>query len=421
MNRIFRSFSHRNYRLFFSGQLVSLTGAWIQSTVQGWLIYRLTGSAFMLGLVGFGTQLPMLLLSLPGGVVADRMDKRRALIFIECLAMLQAFILGLLAVSGVIRPWHIFVMAVCLGAVNAFEMPLRQSFVVEMVGREDLSNAIALNSSAINLARMAGPAVAGMLVGLIGEGPCFLLNAASFLAVIAALLKMVLPKKARGNNAEKKPVFHSMIEGLRHAVSHHHVRAPLLLLTMTSMVTMPVMVLMPVVAVDMLGGGAGMLGYLYSCSGAGALIGALSMAWRTGRRGLGTLVSASSLLFAISLAFISFSHDKWLTGGFLILSGFGMMRQAAGCNILLQALVPDEFRGRVMSLYIMTLVGLAPLGSLIAGKGAQLIGMEWMLLLGGAWSALSALKFYFRIPDMRLSEERVREEGFRTAEDGLVI
>lgn len=406
MHPLFRSFRYRNYRLFFSGQLVSLTGTWIQITVQGWLIYRLTNSPFMLGLVGFGMQVPMLVFALVGGVVADRVDKRKALIVTQAFAAFQALTLGFLTLYGIITPWHIFILAVFLGTVHAFDMPVRQAFVVDMVGKKDIGNAIALNSSMFNLARMIGPAAAGVMVGLMGEGLCFMVNALSFSAVIAALLFITVEPRP------KPPVRESPLAAIKGGLSHvrrvEHLKAPLIFMGMIGFAAMPVMQLMPVVAVEMLKGGPKMLGYLMSCVGLGALAGAITLAWRTKGQGLGLLVSGSAVIYGLSIALVSFSGSFWITGPIFVFAGMGVMRQIAGCNTLLQLLVPDEFRGRVMSLFMMTFMGCAPFGSLLFGKIAQVMGVEWSLRLAGVWILIAAFTFYTRIPRMKLSVQKLK-------------
>lgn len=404
MKRMFRALGHADYRLYFWSQFVSFVGTWLQFTAQSWLVYRLTGSSFMLGLIGFGSQMPMLALSVFGGVAADRLDKRKAIIVTQLLSMFQALLLGILTLSGTVKPWHIFTLAVLFGILAAFDMPLRQSFIVEMVGKNDLGNAIALNSSSFNLARMAGPALAGVFVHMLGEGLCFLLNAASFCVAILALLRISSGKGHGGifSGQSSLGAIRGALELVRRSPP---LKEPLILMSMTSLVIMPVMVLMPVVAAEILKGGSGTLGYLFSCFGAGSLSGAISLAWRSERGGLGRLVAEAAAVFGISLAVVSFSGNFFISGAALALAGAGMARQAAGCNTLLQSFVPDEFRGRVMSLFIMTFVGLAPFGSLLSGKLAQGIGIGWTLRLGGAWVMLAVLRFYRRIPEMKESSQ----------------
>ncbi|MDQ7771988.1 MAG: MFS transporter [Elusimicrobiales bacterium] len=407
---IFRSFSHRDYRLFYSGQIVSLTGNWIQSTVQGWLVYSLTLSSAALGAVGFAAMAPTLLLGVFAGVYADRWDKRRALLGTQALSMLQASVLAALTISGHVQVWHIAVLACFAGCVGAFDMPIRQSFVVELVGRRDLSNALALNSMMFNMARIAGPAAAGLLIGIMGPGWCFALNAATYTFVIAALWK-ISGKRAAGQEAERRePVMESLKAGLRYAWNHHHIRNPLILLACVSTVVMPFMTLMPVAAVELLGGGPGTLGLLLSCVGAGAFAGGLHLAGRGSPRRMGSLIGSASVFYGASVIAFSFSRVPAASFLLLVAAGAGMMRQSVGCNTLIQSLVADSMRGRVMSLYVLTFVGLAPLGSLFLGWLAEHIGIAGALRLAGLWVLLSAAWFISRLWQMKESVRRLSSD-----------
>ncbi len=377
-------------------------GTWIQFTVQGWLVYRLTTSPFALGAVSFAGQATMLIFSLAGGALADRTDKRKALAATQFLAMLQALILGILTITGAVNIRHIFFLSMLAGTINAFDMPIRQSFIVDMVGRTELPNAIALNSSIFNLARIIGPAIAGLVLGIIGEGPCFLINAATYIPVIFVLL-FIRAQTVSPAQKIRQGALYSIKEGIRYSMSAPHLKAPLVLMLMTSLVAMPAMNLMPVVAAEMLKGKAGTLGYLFSCVGAGALMGAISMAVRKKIKGLPAMILFSSAFFGISLAALSLSKNLWLSGGFLVLAGFGMATQAVGCNTILQSFVKNEFRGRIMSLFSLSFIGFAPIGSLLAGKIAQTAGIETMLRLGGIWMLLSSAVFYKAVPYIKKS------------------
>jgi MFS family permease len=396
---LLRALRHRNYRLFFGGQLVSLIGTWMQSVAQSWLVYRLTGSSLLLGLVGFSSQLPVFFLAPVGGAVADRRSRHRILLATQGASMLLALALAALTLTGRVRVAHIFAFSASLGVVNAFDIPTRQSFVVEMVGREDLPNAIALNSSMFNGARILGPAVAGVLVGAIGEGWCFLANGVSFLAVLAGLLAMrVAPRPAPARRAS---ALREAAEGFRFVARTRAIRALLLLLGLVSVTAMPYAVLMPIFADRILRGGASGLGLLMGASGVGALIGALTLAVRRGLRGLGGWVAASCAAFGVSLVLFSMSRSFWLSALLLVPVGFSMMVQMAGSNTLIQAMVPDALRGRVMAVYSMMFMGMAPLGALLAGWLAARIGAPATVAAGGACCVVGAGVFSTRLPGLR--------------------
>lgn len=399
LGNLLRALQHRNYRLFFTGQLISLSGTWMQSVAQAWLVYRLTDSAALLGLVGFAGQFPVFLLSALGGTVADRRNRRHLLIVTQSCSMLLAFTLAGLTLSGLVQVWHIFLLAALLGMVNAFDIPGRQSFVIEMVGRQDLLNAIALNSSMINGARIVGPALAGVLVGAVGEGWCFLLNGVSYLAAITALARMRLaprPKTPHHGSA-----LAHIAEGFRFAWQAEPIRALLLLIGLVSLTGLPYMVLMPVFAGKILHGGPEGLGLLMSAAGSGALTGALTLASRRGVRGLGRWVAFAAAGFGLGLLAFSLSRIFWLSAVLLVPVGFFMMVQMASSNTLIQSMVPDRLRGRVMALYSMMLMGMAPFGALQAGMVAQHLGAPAALGLGGAISVLGAIWFARRLPSLR--------------------
>jgi MFS family permease len=394
-----RAFRHRNYQLFFAGQLVSLTGTWMQSVAESWLVFRLTGSAALLGVTSFATLAPVFLFATFGGIVADRADRRRILILTQSASMLLPLTLAALTLSGRVRVWHVFVLATCLGIVNAFDIPARQSFVVEMVGREDLSNAIALNSSMVNGARVVGPAVAGLLVAAVGEGWCFLLNGISYLAVIAGLAMMNVPRRPRPH--ARPSAWRATVEGFHFATKTSPIRALLILLGLISFAGMPYSVLMPVFAEVILGAGPKGLGVMMGASGLGALGGALALLSRRGVRGLGRWVAVSAAAFGIALIAFSFSKTFWLSALLLIPVGAAMMVQMAASNTLLQAMVPDALRGRVMALYSMMFMGMAPFGALFAGWIAERYGAPATVAIGGVVCVAGAGVFSLRLPALR--------------------
>lgn len=397
---IFRSFRYRNYRLFFGGQIISLTGTWMQSVAMSWLVFRLTNSPFLLGVVGFSSQIPAFLLAPVAGVLVDRWDRRRLLVFTQTLAMLQAFALAYLALTGAIQVWQIIGLSVVLGFVNAFDMPGRQSFVVDMVeNREDLGNAIALNSSMFNSARLLGPSIAGVLIALVGEGLCFLLNGVSYLAVIAALLAMRIAPRQR--EAQAAPIVQGLKEGFRYAFGFAPIRAILLLLALVSLMGMPYTVLMPIFATDILHGGPDTLGFLMGASGVGAVVGAIYLASRRSVLGLGRVIPIAASIFGFGLIIFSLSGLLWLSLLLMLVVGFGMIVQMASSNTLLQTIVEEDKRGRVMSFYVMAFMGAAPFGSLIAGAMASVIGAPNTILLGGVFCVAGAAIFARRLPSFR--------------------
>ncbi len=396
---VLRALRHRNFQLFFGGQLISLTGTWMQMVAQSWLVYRLTGSALLLGTVGFAGQIPVFLLAAAGGTVADRHNRHRVVIAAQASAMLLALVLAGLTLTGRVQVWQIVLLAALLGVVNAFDIPARQAFLVEMVGKEDLMNAIALNSSMFNGARVVGPAVAGLLVASIGEGWCFFANGISYLAVIAGLLLMKLaPQRVADRSAS--PLDH-IAEGFRFAWHTEPIRALLLLIGLVSVVGMPYTVLMPIFADQILHGGPRGLGLLMGATGVGALAGALVLAARAGLTGLGRWVVLSSAGFGASLILFSFSRWFWLSFVLLLPAGFAMMLEMAVSNTLIQAMVPDHLRGRVMAVYSMMFMGMAPMGALGAGVVAQKLGAPWTVAIGGAVCLVGAGIFARRLPGLR--------------------
>jgi len=396
---VFRALRHRNYRLFIGGQFISLIGTWVQNVALSWLIYRLTGSSLLLGLVGFVNQVPIFLLSPAGGTAADRVDRRRLIIATQFSMMILAALLAALVLAGSVRLWQIFVLAALMGVANAFDVPARQSFFVDMVGRDDLMNAIALNSSVFNSARILGPAVAGFLVAAVGEGWCFLLNAVSYVAVITSLLRMRLePRPAWGPGSSPLA---DIIEGFRFVWHTGPIHALLALLGVASLVGMPYTVLMPVFADRVLEGGARSLGLLLGATGVGALAGALIIAARRSVKGLGRWVAVACAAFGICLLLFALSHRLWLSMVLLVPTGFSVMVQMACSNTLIQTMVPDRLRGRVMALYSMTFLGVAPFGALLAGVAADRLGAPFTVGAGGLVCLVGATVFWSRWPALR--------------------
>jgi MFS family permease len=379
--RVLRALRHRDYRLFVAGQAVSLCGTWLHSVAQAWLVYRLTGSSVLLGLVAFCGQLPLLLLSPVAGTVSDRMPRRRLLIATQSMAMTSALLMAALTLSGHVHVGHVLVLAALLGISNAFDVPARQSFVVEMVGKEDLANAIALNSSVVNGARLIGPAIAGALIAAIGEGWCFLLNGASYLAVIAALLAMRVPHPAQ--RAAAGSALAQLREGVDYAAHDRPVRSLLLLMGAAGLLGMPFTVLLPVFAERVLGGGAGTLGLLTAATGAGALAGALTLAVRASPKGLSRWLAVAMIGLGTGLVLLGASRHVWLSAAVMVLVGCSMMLVMAIANTLLQDRVPDALRGRMMGLYSMMLLGLSPFGALAAGTTASHFGAPFTVTAAG--------------------------------------
>ncbi|HEY3933808.1 MAG TPA: MFS transporter [Gemmatimonadales bacterium] len=395
-----RALRHRNYRLFFMGQGTSVVGTWITRVATSWLVFRLTHSAVLLGVVNFAGQVPTFILSPLAGVWVDRLDRYKVLFVTQTLAMLQSFALAALALTGVIQVWHILALQVVQGMINAFDTPSRQSFLIEMVDDPaDLSNAIALNSTMVNGARLIGPAIAGILISTVGEGWCFLIDGVSYLAVLDSLWLMRVAHRLREFRDTR--VWDELIDGVRYATGFTPIRAILLLLTVTSIAGMPYSVLMPVVASDVLHSNAATYGFLMGAVGVGALIGALHLASRTSVRGLGRIVPMATMLFGGALVAFSASRNVFLSMGLLLLVGTGFMTQTAGSNTLLQTLVRPEMRGRVMAFYTMAIMGTMPFGALLAGALAQRIGAPDTILAGGLTCILAGAVFLRYLPKLR--------------------
>lgn len=397
---IFRALTHRNYRLFFGGQGISLIGTWMQQIAMSWLVYRMTNSAFLLGLIGFSSQICSLFFSPFAGVISDRWNRHHILVATQSLSMIQAFILAALTLTGMIAVHHLIILSLFLGFVNAFDMPTRQAFVVEMVERrQDLGNAIALNSFLFNGARLLGPSIAGILISILGEGMCFLLNAFSFLAVIIALLAMKMAPNKR--EPGKTEVLQGFKEGFIYAFGFPPIRSILMFLGWISLVGTANTTLMPVFAKNILHGGPQTYGFLMAAIGVGAIIGAIFLASRRSVLGLGRIIVIASGIFGIGIISFSSSHILWLSFSLLLLVGFGMMVHMASSNTILQTMVDDDKRGRVMSLYVMAFMGMAPLGSLAGGSLAGTIGAPYTLIIGGASCILGSFMFTKKLPMIR--------------------
>jgi len=399
LRTIGRALRHRNYRLFFAGQGISLIGTWLTRVATSWLVYRLTGSALVLGVVGFAGQIPTFFLAPLAGVWVDRWNRHRTLVVTQVLAMIQSALLAALAwwrptVAGVVA------LSVFQALINAFDMPARQAFVVQMVeDRADLPNAIALNSSMVNAARLIGPSLAGILIALFGEGWCFAIDAASYLAVIASLLAMRIEPRAVPPRTTRATA--ELVEGLRYVVGHLSIRAVLLLLAIVSLMGMPYAVLMPIEATQVLHGQAHTLGFLMAASGAGALAGALYLASRTSVLGLGRVIGVSAAMFGASLVGFALSGTLWLSLLLMIPTGMGMMVQMAASNTIVQMLVDEDKRGRVMSFFAMAFFGTVPFGSLLAGSMAQRFGAPRTIGFGGLVCLVGAALFFRALPELR--------------------
>lgn len=394
-----RALRHRNFRLFFAGQTVSLIGTWLTRVASSWLVYRLTGSTVTLGIAGFAGQVPTFVFAPFAGVWVDRWNQHRVLFWTQVLAMLQSAALAALALTGRITvPWLIG-LGFFQGLINAFDVPTRQSLVIQMVDdREDLSNAIALNSSMVNVARLLGPSIAGLLIAAVGEGWCFFVDALTYFAVLASIIAMrvSIPERA----ARRGSLRSDLSEGLAYVGRSKPIRNVLLLLALVSFMGMPYVVLMPAVVKQVLSGGPHTLGFLMAANGVGALAGTLYLAARKTVVGLGRVVPLSAAAFGIGLIAFSMSHDFWLAFVVLIPAGAGQMIQMAGSNTVLQTLVDDDKRGRVMSFFTMAFFGTVPFGSLFGGVVADRIGSQNTILLGGVTCVLGAMVFFRAVPEV---------------------
>ncbi len=390
LKQIFSSLRSKNYRLYFYGQGISLIGTWIQNIALSWLVYRLTGSVFLLGLVGFTTQIPTFILTPFTGVITDRYDRMAIMRSAQVLFMIHAFVMAFLVLSGHIQVWHIIALSIVFGVINAFDAPARQSLVIDLIDDpKNLGNAIALNSAIFNGARLVGPAIAGMLIAVVGEGICFLINAFSFIFVIGALwqIKIVKERIAPPEKDFKKSFF----EGLRYTFGTKDIRNLILLLGVMSLTAFPSIVLLPAYAKEILHGGADTLGFLMSALGAGALVGALYMASRKSTKGLENIIAFTTLILAAMISLTGVTSSIWLALVSLSIGGVTMILTLSSINTLLQTTTEERMRGRVMSFYAMALMGTQPIGNLIAGAVASGIGIHWTMVFGGAVTFIAAL------------------------------
>jgi MFS family permease len=400
ISHAWRALRHRNFRLFFSGQSVSLIGTWMTRIATSWLVYRLTGSALLLGLVGFVGQIPTFLLAPFAGVWVDRLDRRNVLLWTQGLAAAQSLLLAGLTLSKRVTIGEILVLSAFQGLINAFDMPGRQAFMVQMVeDRRDLGNAIAINSSMVNMARLVGPSLAGLVIAARGEGDCFLIDGLSYFAVIASLLLMrvkPLPGRAAASSMATQ-----LMEGWAYVSGFAPVRTILLLFALTSLMGMPFIVLMPIFAAEVLHGGPHTLGLLMGASGVGALVSALSLAVRKTVLGLGRMIPIAAASFGAGLILFGFSRVLWFSMLMMLFTGFGMMQGMAASNTIIQTVVPEDRRGRVMSYYTMAFVGMAPFGSLLAGGLAHKLGAPLTVIITGSVVILGAIWFATRLPSIR--------------------
>lgn len=395
-----RAFQHRNYRLFFGGQSLSLVGTWMTRIATGWLVYRLTGSLWLLGLVSFCGQIPTLLVTPFAGVLVDRWNRRHILLVTQALSMLQSSALAVLTLGDVITVPQVLALQAFQGVINAFDTPARQAFVVQMVDhRRDFANAIALNSLMVNGSRIIGPSIAGILIALVGEGWCFAIDAGSYVAVILSLFAMRAVHPTPSNRPSR--MLQELRTGFRYVSRSPALRTPLLLLAIVSGMGIPYSVLMPAMATEVLKGGPHTYGMLMTASGVGALFGGFYLAGRQSVVGLGRLIAASTLLFGAALTVFALSNAVWLSLVVLPLAGAGFMVQMAGTNTILQTIVEEEFRGRVMAYYTMAFFGASPFGSLAAGLIAERIGAPATILLGGASCMAAGLWFWLELPKLR--------------------
>ena len=400
LRQLFRSLKHRNFRLFFMGQGISLIGTWMQMTAVAWLVWRLSHSALLLGLVGFASRIPTFVLAPFAGVLVDRVNRHHLVILTQVLSMAQALMLAGLMYSGRIEIWHIIALSLLLGFINALDIPARQSFLVQMLDRrEDLTNAIALNSSMVNGARLIGPAVAGFLIAGVGEALCFLINGLSYIAVIAGLLMMRIQPNPRVDR--HTAVLESLREGFRYAFGFPPIRSLLLLLALVSLAGASYAQLLPIFAQQILHGDARTQGFLVSATAVGALAGALYLAGRRSVRGLERVIAWAPAVFGAGLIALGLSTRLWLTLPVMTVIGLGLMVQMASTNTVLQTIVDDDKRGRIMSFYSMAFMGMVPLGSLIAGVLAQYIGAPLTVILGGTCCIAGSIDFARRLPALR--------------------
>lgn len=395
-----RALKSRNYRLFFLGQSISLIGTWMQHVAMSWLIYRLTGSALSLGMIGFLGQAPIFLLAPLAGIWADRWDRRKIVLLMQILSMIEAFVLATLVFTETIAIWHVYVLTVFLGCINAFDMPVRQAFTADLVDRrEDLSNAIALNSVIFNGARLAGPSIAGLLIAAWGEGVCFILNGGSYIASIIALTMLKVTKRQVPKS--ETSIVSILREGFNYAYGFAPIKWILLLLSLTSVAGMSLTILMPVFAAETLHGGSDILGFLMGASGVGAIAGAIYLAIRSSAQGLEKVLPVAASIIAMGLILLSFAQVLWLALLAMMIIGFGMIVQSGSSNTLLQHVVDEDKRGRIMGFYVIAFIGMGTIGNLWAGYIAHIIGTPHTFQIGGAACIIGGVFFATKIPELR--------------------
>lgn len=395
-----RALKHRNFSLFVGGQVFALIGYWMQNLAQSWLLYRLTGSAALLGVLGFAGSLPVLLLAPFAGLWSDRFNLHRMMFATQVLEMLQAVVLAALVLAGIITPWHIVTLSMLLGVLVAIELPVRHAYLLELVGtKEDLPNAIAMTSLVANCGRLAGPSLAGLVIGWFGEALCFVINALTYVVVIITFLMIRVTPGQRP--ASHSPMWHDLREGIAYAWSSVPIRLLLMLLMLMGLCATPYITLMPALVRDVLQGDAGQMGFLVSAGGLGAVAGTLYLASRTNVRGLIRLLTYASLAAGIALMLLAWSERVWLALPLLAVIGFGILVTAVSVNMILQTIVDDDKRGRVMSFYTVAFLGIAPFGSLVAGALAEVIGVAYTLFIGGAACAGGALYLACKRPQIR--------------------
>lgn len=407
-----RSLQNRNLRLFFAGQTISLAGTWAQSVAQGWLVWRLTGSKEMLGIVGFLSQVPVTFLGAVAGSIADRVPRRRLVLTTQLNAVVQATILATLTLTGVVRPWHVMLLALMLGLTNAFEVPARQALLADVAG-EHMTNAIALNSSIVNAARAVGPAIAGWLVATIGEGFCFAFNALSFWGTLYALWVMKVPPRPptrpQGHRAH-------LAEGFRFAWRAPHLRAIFALLATSSLLAIPYATQLPAVAAEVLRGGAGLFGMMQALAGVGAFFGAVSLLRRTGLKGLARRIGVGATLLGAGVTILGLSRSVPLSFFALLLAGGGMISQMAGTMTLIQGLADPAMRGRLIGIFSTLFLGVSPFGSLAAGAVAHRLGVQVTLAIGGGLVVVASVAYHLALPRLR---EALREMHPAVADAGI--
>ncbi|MEN6487058.1 MAG: MFS transporter [Syntrophobacteraceae bacterium] len=412
----FRALKSRNYRLFFMGQGISLIGTWTQQVAMSWLVYRLTGSTILLGSVAFCNQIPIFFLSPLAGVIVDRLERKRLILCTQALSMLQALALAALVLTHAVAVWHILALSLFIGVVNAFDMPTRQSFVIQMIEKkEDLGNAIALNSAMFNGARFIGPSVAGILIAGLGEGICFLINGLSYIAVLAALLAIRV--EPRGNGYGRKNFRRELLDGIAYAYNFKPILAILALLSIFSLAGGPYIVLMPVFAKDVLHGGAQTFGFLMSAAGVGALASTVYLSARRTAQGLVKMIPLATVLFSFGITVFALSRCFQLSLAALCLAGFGMLAQIASSNTIIQTVVDEDKRGRVMSLYTASFLGTMPFGNLLAGGAAEVIGVQRTLLAGAAICLLGGVIFACKLSRLQAMLNPAFEKLGTTSEE----